>query len=132
MTGLNMKYATAAIAAIASLSAAFPAAAGETGASSVKPAQGISLNIGSKQAVAYYLQENGGCRVSVTMIDNATDTAAQSASATRVNMFVGAGTSSQIDTADGPSLAISCAAGAAGLNLQTVSRTAYIATQQTR
>ena len=100
--------------------------------SRLKPAQGISLEVGTKRAVAYFLPKDGACAVTVVLADSAPDGEPVTQSPARVNMMVGAGTSSRIDTVNGPSLDVACTAGASALHVQTVDRVAYSALQQKR
>jgi hypothetical protein len=128
MTSFNKKFAILGLAALGLAHGALPATAGGSGAR-LAPAQGHSLDIGSKRAIAYFVPENGACSVTVMLGDDATDKDPVMQVPTRVNMIIGSGTSSRIDAADGPSLDMACSKGAQSLSLQKVERTAYTAVQ---
>jgi len=127
MRSLFKNLAVLGFAGLGLVHGAMPVSAGGQ-ATRLKPGQGLTLDLGTKRAIAYFLPQNGGCSVTVMLSEAAVDGDAIIISPARVNMNVGAGTTAQIDTV-GPSLAISCTTGAESIVVQTVSRTAYIATR---
>ena len=105
---------------------ALPVSAGNV-VRTIGPAKGITLLVGNKRAVSYYVAGADGCNLTVMLSDIYADSDVVIPSAARVNVSVGAGTSSRVDTADGPSLTFSCASGAKSMKVETIERTAYVA-----
>lgn len=125
MTNLRKHLVTVAFAALAVSHGAAPAGAANRSSLRVEPAKGISLDVGSKHAVAYFLAANGGCNLTLMLSDVFTEDDQSIPSAARVNVAIGAGTTARIDTVDGPSLAFQCTPGAAAMSVETVDRVAY-------
>ena len=96
-------------------------------ARTIGPAKGITLLVGTKRAVSYFVADGDTCNLTVMLSDTYFDTDPVVPSAVRVNVSVGAGTSSRVDTADGPSLTFFCAPGAKSMKVETSERTAYVA-----
>lgn len=130
MKSATTRLALVTAAAIALATAAFPAVAGSTEHVRIAPLKGVSLDVGTKNAVAYFVQENGACNVTVTLAEAFSTIPGEFPTSTRVTMPVAPGTSSRIDTAEGTAMSLSCAAGASALDISMFERTAYVATQQ--
>lgn len=130
MKVVSSRSAILAIAALGLVKGAMPVSAGERDTTRIAPLKGVSLDLGSKNAVAYFVQENGTCSVTVTMAEAFPLNPAEFPTGTRVTMNVAPGTSSRIDTAEGTALNMACATGASSLTLHTFERTAYSASQQ--
>ena len=105
---------------------ALPVNAGNP-ARTIGSAKGITLLVGTKQAVSYYIADGDTCNLTVMLSDTYADSSNQVPNAARVNVSVGAGTSSRVDTTEGPSLTFSCAPGAKSMTVETSERTAYAA-----
>lgn len=88
------------------------------------------FDIGSKKALAYYQSDKNTCKVTVILtqpFDESNDYTHAANEAVRFNTAVPAGTSTRVETAEGPALALWCAPTAATLFVQTVERVAYVA-----
>ncbi len=105
---------------------ALPVNAGNA-ARTIGAAQGITLLVGNKQAVGYYVADGDACNLTVMLSDTYDDSSNDVPDAARVNVRVGAGTSSRVDTTDGPSLTFSCAPGAKSMKVEMSERTTYVA-----
>lgn len=88
------------------------------------------FDVGSKKAMAYYQSDKNVCKVTVILAnpyDENSDYTSTANEAVRFNAAVPAGTSTRVETAVGPALALWCAPTAATLFVQTVDRVAYVA-----
>ena len=92
----------------AALSALF---AGYAQAETLKPMQGVSFHAGSKDAVAYFLSENGTCKFVLTSAD-------KDAQPTRIEAAISGGASSRYQLAEGNSLEVGCQADAQAMTIK--------------
>ncbi len=74
-----------------------------------KPQQGISLDIGGKRAVGYFLSDARLCNLTVLLSDAMADGAETLPSPTRLQFDVAAGGDVRINTTEGKLLAFACA-----------------------
>ena len=125
MTSTRNFIATTAFAVLSLAHGALPVRAAESNSLSVTPAKGISLVLGGKRAIGYYIADNGACNLTLMLQEISFVDEDLKPNAARVNMTVGAGTSSSLDTADGPSLAFKCQPSAASMKIQVIDRVAY-------
>lgn len=128
----SLLLATAAVAAVAAF--ALPASADETAslprAKVLAPLKVGHFGVGAKNALMYYQADKNSCHVSVILADGYDETrdyTKAAADAVRFNATIAAGTSTRVETAGGPALALWCAPTAATLFVQTVDRVAYAA-----
>lgn len=94
------------------------------------PLQAGRFDVGSKKALAYYESEKNLCKVTVILAQPYSDSSDYSQAvnpAVRFHTNVSSGTSTRIETAEGPALALWCAPAAATLFVQSVDRVAYVA-----
>ncbi len=130
MTSTRNILASTAFLALALVKGAHPVQAVEGNSISVTPIKGISLILGSKRAIGYYIADNGACNLTLMLQEISFAEEDFKPNAARVNMTVGAGTSSSLDTADGPSLAFKCQPNAAAMNIEVINRVAYEASKK--
>ncbi|MDX2309455.1 MAG: hypothetical protein NW216_14540 [Hyphomicrobium sp.] len=93
---------------------------------SVKPLAGLTLDAGSKHAVGYFEAADGGCNLTLLVADAVNDVnpVVHSAPA-RIATAISAGRTVRVDTVDGPSIELACAADASSLEARVVQRLAY-------
>ena len=127
MTSLKTSIAFAAIAAAIAGYAALPVRAGGVSApaATIAPLKAKTFDMGGKRVIAYYENAAEACKVTVLVSDHLEDTGPVPTSAVRFNSTVAAGTSTRVETSEGPSLAVTCAANAANLSVEPLSRVAY-------
>lgn len=131
----NSILAAVSLAAIAGM-AALPSNAADGAKVTAKvlaPLKAGRFDIGSKKALAYYQADKNACKVTVILAQpfSETDDYAHPVNeAVRFNTAVPAGTSTRVETAEGPALALWCSPTAATLFVQTVDRVAYVAPAQ--
>ncbi len=98
--------------AILSVTAAFGAAHAQTkstAAAVYKPQQGISLDIGAKRAVGYFMSDARICNLTVLLADAMVDGDETIPAPTRLQFDVAAGSDVRINTTEGKLLAFACA-----------------------
>ena len=123
----NARRLTALMLAAASLvaSASFAAAEDAT-VRTVKPYQGIMLDVGSKQLGGYFSQADGRCKLNVIVADAYREDRAPSADTTmRVQMTVDVDKPARLDTAEGKLVQFDCLNGAQAMKASVLDRVAY-------
>lgn len=127
MAIIRNSFIAAALAAGAPLAA--PAHAGESmlPAKVLSPLEAGTFKMAGKQALTYYFSEKNSCKVTVLLTDVYDESKQPSDIAVRFNTSIFAGTSTRVETNEGPSLAMVCAPGAATLFVQSVDRVASVA-----
>jgi hypothetical protein len=117
--------AASAIAALSLLTGSFAAQAEE--ASSVKtlyPLHGVSIDVGSKRVIGYYVARGDTCNLTVLMSDKQVGDDVPESSAARLQQSVAANGTARIDTAQGESLELACQPGAAALTVRLLTQVA--------
>ncbi len=125
MTSFNTAFVSLAFAGLAVTHGAAPVRADDTSALRVKPLAVVSLTLGTKRAIGYYLADNGACNMTLLLSEIDYDEKLAVANSARITSVIGAGTSSRIDTEYGRSLVMSCETGASAMTVQTIDRVAY-------
>jgi hypothetical protein len=128
MTFVNTKtLAVLALAGLGAMNGAMPVRSGDTdiGEKVLAERMGASFAVGTKKAVAYYQGESGACNVTVLVSETYSEQLPYRFATVRFSANVAAGTMAQLDTSDGASLALTCAAGAKTLLVAPIDRVAY-------
>lgn len=94
---------------------------------SMKPGHGVSLTVGGKHVVSYFLADRGGCALTVVMADTDFDGTTTESPGTRFTAQVGAGARTQIDVAQGKTAEFVCAADGTKMTSRVFERLAYSA-----
>ena len=126
--GLTLAAASAAV----TTALAEPAGSYPRTRATVKPLVGVSLDAGPKHVVGYFVAQNGACGVTFLIADSRLEDPDAVSTAARVNMVVPAGRSARINSMDGPSVELICAADAGKLSARVIERVAYSKTGVTR
>ena len=92
------------------IAAALSALSGYAQAETLKPLQGVSFHAGSKDAVVYFLSDNGTCKFILTSADKDTRP-------TRIEAAIAGGESSRYHFAEGNALEVACQADAQALTI---------------
>lgn len=104
--------------AIAVAASSAPAAAGDASTVvTLKPRQGISLDLGAKRSVGYFLADSRLCNLTLLVADATIDETEQIPAPTRLQFEVGAGSSVRVDTTDGKALSFGCATDAKSMTV---------------
>ncbi len=124
MTSLKAVAVSVAFSALAIAHGAVPARADGAKELRVGPLKVINLDVGAKRAIGYYLAEQGNCNLTVLLSDVFYEGEGTTPSATRVKVNVGGGTSAEVDTIDGTTMAFTCAASASDMTVRVFERIA--------
>ncbi len=92
------------------IATALSALSGYAQAENLKPLQGLSFHAGSKDAVVYFLHDNGICKFVLTSAD-------KDSQPIRIETAIAAGESSRYQLAEGNSLEVACQAGAQAITI---------------
>jgi hypothetical protein len=83
----------------------------------MKPLKAISLDVGSKHVVGYFLNTEGQCKLTLMIADTFRDeTSPPSSQAMRLRLMVEPGRSALVDTTDGRLLQFGCEPDAQAMN----------------
>jgi hypothetical protein len=91
----------------------------------MKPLQGVSFDIGTKRAVSYFLNDDDGCKLTLTLAEVAHDDEVKGLTATRITVAVHPGKAAHLDTAEGKSVQFKCQAGAHVMSVEVLDHGAY-------
>ena len=92
-------------------------AAGSRSPTTMKPLMAISLDVGSKHVVSYYLNADGRCKLTLMIADAARDeNSERSAQILRLRLMVEPGRPALVDTTDGKLLQFACEPAAQAMN----------------
>jgi hypothetical protein len=83
----------------------------------IRPLQGVSLDIGTKRTVSFFLSEGDACKLTLTLADVLRDDEVNGLTATRMTVAIDSGKAAQIDTAEGKSLVFKCQTGAQAMSI---------------
>ncbi len=122
---------SAGVAAVLALSVV--AAAGAADAQSTthfKPNQGVSLHLGTKHAVGYFLTDNGVCQLTLVVGDEIKGEELPATVSARFRAAVDAGKTARFDTGSGTELQFSCTPGAVAMTVEALKQVAYTAAQK--
>jgi hypothetical protein len=124
MSGSMLSWRRAALAAVVATTGVAPATlAGDAGQGAndeamYAPIQALSYALGSKQAVGYFVNEGGECRVTLMVGEVVDLDFATPPSAARLRLSLRVGQTAGIDSAEGRSLEMTCGPDAATLLVQ--------------
>jgi len=118
MTKTGKLLVTAAFGAVLGLAAGMPASAAESRSpTTMKPLNAISLDVGSKHVVGYFLNAEGRCKLTLMVADVARDeTSEPSSQIMRLRLTVEPGRPALVDTAEGRLLQFGCEPNAQAMN----------------
>jgi hypothetical protein len=101
-------------------------AASEEDAVNFKPLQGVSLHMGSKHAVGYFLTDNGACQLTLVVGDEISqDDVLPATVSARFRAAVDAGRTARFDTGSGTELQFTCGPEATAMSVVPLKQVAY-------
>jgi len=123
----NMKTIQKALLVLASLGFAasayaawpVPTAPDALGMTRLTEGKGITLIVGTKKAVATYLNEGGACKVSVMVSETYPDQIPYHLTSVRFGASVPGGSAADVETSDGAAMSLDCAPGGKALTIHT-------------
>jgi len=91
----------------------------------MKPLKAISLDVGSKHVVGYFLNADGQCKLTLMVADGFRDDASEpSSQIMRLRLLVEPGKSALVDSTDGRLLQFGCEPGAQAMNASVLDQLA--------
>ena len=124
MSAIAKSAGVAAVLALSVLAAAGNAAAQST--VNVKPNQGVSLHLGAKHAVGYFLADNGVCQLTLVVGDEIKGDELPATVSARFRATVEAGKTARFDTGSGTELRFTCSPGAVAMTVEPLKQVAYV------
>lgn len=100
-------------------------ATADEAAKTFKPMHGVSLHVGSKHAVGYFVPTAGVCELTLVVGEEPTADAVLTVQPARFRASVKAGQRVSFDTGEGKELAFYCGPAAAAMSVETMQQTAY-------
>lgn len=94
-------------------------------ADSFKPLQGVSLHLGAKHAVGYFVADSGVCHLTLVVGDEIQEEALPETTSARFRAAVGSGKTARFDTGSGSELEFRCAPDATAMTVTTLKQVAY-------
>jgi hypothetical protein len=128
MSAIAKSAGVAAVLALSVLAAAGNAAAQST--VNVKPNQGVSLHLGAKHAVGYFLADNGVCQLTLVVGDEIKGDELPATVSARFRATVEAGKTARFDTGSGTELRFTCTPGAVAMTVEPLKQVAYTPMQK--
>lgn len=111
--------------AVATFSVFSKSNAAELATLTLKPAKGVSFDVGDKRAVTYYRPVTGMCNVTVLLAPRIGEDSGVPEVGSRVTVPVLPGKPARMDTAEGKSLELGCGFGARSMTVRTVETVAW-------
>ena len=120
----------AGVAAVLALSAF--AATGNAAAQTlnVKPNEGVSLHLGSKHAVGYFLTDNGVCQLTLVVGDELKGDDLPATASARFRAALEADKTVRFDTGSGTELQFACTQGAVAMTVEPLAQLTYTPAQK--
>ncbi len=99
-------------------------AADLTGPKTLFPTHGVSVDVGSKRVIGYFVADNGTCNLTFMMSDKQSGDDVPASSAARLKQVVASNSSAIVDTAEGESLELACQPGATAMTVRLLKQVA--------
>ncbi len=119
--------ATLTLAAAAGLNVGSASAGVTAGQASVRPLAGLSMKAGLKRVIGYYAANDGACDLTLFVSDTVIDGGPVYTDPARFVTKIAGGQTARVDTANGPSVELKCAIGAASMDARVMERVANTA-----
>lgn len=98
-------------------------AADAAGAKTVLPTHGVSIDVGSKRVIGYFVAKDNACNLTFLMSDKPVDDVVPT-SAARMQQVIAANGTARIDTAEGESLELVCQPAASAMTVRLLTQVA--------
>jgi hypothetical protein len=123
MSAIAKSAGVATVLALSVLAAAGNAAA--QSAVNFKPNQGVSLHLGAKHAVGYFLTDSGVCQLTLVVGDEIKGDELPATVSARFRATIEAGKAARFDTGSGTELQFTCTPGAVAMTVEPLNQVAY-------
>jgi hypothetical protein len=124
MTAITRRVGFATVLALSALVGAAGAMAGSSN-NAFKPLHGVSLHLGSKHAIGYYVQGDDVCQLTLVVGEEPVGEDIPAVVPARFSAAIEAGRSARFDTGSGTQLQFSCAPSAASMSVEMLDQVAY-------
>jgi hypothetical protein len=121
---VSTRVAAGVAAAFSILAGASAANAEDQGAKTLFPTHGVSIDVGSKRVIGYFVASNNTCNLTFLMSDKQVGDEVPANSAGRLQQSVAANGKARIDTAEGESLELACQPGATAMTVRLLTQVA--------
>ena len=118
MNSLKKIIVEAALAAVLSLSTAAATQAADV--LTMKPLQALSFDVDTKHAVAYFVSQNGACKLAVTLAETPNADDVTNFTTTRFEAAINAGKAARFDASAGKALEFACQADTLAMTVKPV------------
>jgi hypothetical protein len=126
MTAITRSVGVAAVLALSALVGA-GAAVSDASTTSFKPLQGVSLHLGSKHAIGYFVKSEGVCQLTLVVGEEPVGDVVPTLTPARFSAAIDAGRSARFDTGEGTVLQFGCAPSATAMTVDKLDQVAYTA-----
>lgn len=107
------------------MGAFIPSAEAQGAFKTLKPIDGVSLDVGTKRVVGYYVADKNGCQLTLMMGERAIEDEVPAFSAARLKQTVAANASARVETPEGETLEFACQPKAASMTVRVLKTVAY-------
>jgi len=94
-------------------------------ATTFKPLHGVSLHLGSKHAIGYFVKGDNACQLTLVVGEEPIGDDVPAVTPTRFSAAIEAGRSARFDTGSGTQLQFSCAPSATAMSVESLDQVAY-------
>lgn len=127
MTPRTLLIAAASLLAMSAAAGSVAATSDRTPVLTLKPAHGMSTDIGAKRAVGYFLSDSRICNLTILVSEAMIEGDDTIPAPTRLKFDVPAGSDVRLDTTDGKALAFGCATDTASMSIKVLEQMAAYA-----
>jgi hypothetical protein len=122
-TRVSLRAAAGVVAVLSMLAGTTAVNAADAGTKTVLPAHGVSIDVGSKRVIGYFVAKNDACNLTFLMSDQQVDDVVPNFAA-RMQQVIAANATAHIDTAEGESLELVCQPAAASMTVRRLTQVA--------
>jgi hypothetical protein len=126
MTAITRRVGFATVLALSALAGAGGAMAGAS-TSTFKPLAGVSLHLGSKHAIGYFVKGDNVCQLTLVVGEEPVGEEIPAVTPARFSAAIEAGRSARFDTGSGTVLEFGCARTADAMTVEPLDQLAYTA-----
>jgi hypothetical protein len=124
MTAITRTVGVAAVLALSAL-VGMGSAVADTSTNTFKPLQGVSLHLGSKHAIGYFVKGDNVCQLTLVVGEEPVGDDIPAVTPARFSAAIEAGRSARFDTGSGTVLEFGCAPTAASMTVEPLDQVAY-------
>jgi len=127
MTAIMRTVGVAAVLAVSTIVGAAGAVSGADNNNTFKPLAGVSLHLGSKHAIGYFVKGKDVCQLTLVVGEEPVGDEIPAVTPTRFSAAIEAGRSAHFDTGGGTQQQFSCAPRATAMTVKALDQVAYTA-----